>query len=124
MENFKYCILLSRGGGGLLYCKNKCQRKLVPAVVSRTRMELHQNFLQSLVGNELQVPEMGKIPFFSGHTALSSISIHLACCHYSLLDCDLGSLRSCVGFFPVTSVLAQSFDQHMLTKSTDTHHHS
>lgn len=39
-------------------------------------MKLHLNFAESRVGNELQIPETGKIPFLSRHTALSCINIH------------------------------------------------
>lgn len=56
------------------------------------RMELHQNFVQSLVDNELQIPEMGKIPFFSRHTALSSISICLIAVPTADLIVTLGPL--------------------------------
>lgn len=55
--------------------------KQVPEKISpcsmRTKMKLCQNFTQSHVGNELQIPEMGKIPFLSRHTALSSINKHM-----------------------------------------------
>lgn len=104
MEILKYHILLlSAGvgcGGVVLSCENKCQRKLVPAVVSRMRRELHQDFIQSVVSNELQSPEMGKIPFLSGHTVLSSINIHLTAVTMADLIVTLGkSLSSCMGFF-------------------------
>jgi len=63
-------------------------------------MELHQNFIQSFVGNESQSPEMGKIPFFSRHTVLSSINIHLIAVTAADLIVTLGkSLSSCMGFF-------------------------
>lgn len=38
-------------------------------------MKLCQNFTESPVGDALQTPEMGQIPFLSRHTALSCTNI-------------------------------------------------
>lgn len=92
----------------MLYGKNKCQIKLGSCVASRTRMELHQNFIQWLVGNELQIPEKGEIAFFSRHTALSSINIHLIAVITTYLMVTLGPLAHVWDFsidFNVKSVL-------------------
>lgn len=55
--------------------------KQIPEKISpcskRTKLKFCQNFTQSRVGNELQIPEMGKIPFLSRHRALSSINKHM-----------------------------------------------
>lgn len=86
-------------------------------------MKLHQNFTQSPVDNVLQIPEMGKIPFLSSHTALSSINIHMIAVTKANLLVTQGPLAH-VWVFPLTPVLAHLFDQSVFPETIDMPHHS